>query len=120
LLPRRHPRKKNAEETKSGVKASGSEADAKQVLELLQKIAKEGREKQLKRAADLKAGDKGDGELKVGWSFPKESQLVAKWDGWETRFKAQTSDLNTLFKDHFEETNARVKEENAKDSLAAL
>jgi len=112
--------KKTAEDSKAGIKAHGTEADAKQVLEILQKISQEGREKQLKRAADLKAGDKGDGEIKPGWSFPKESQLVAKWDSWDSRFKAQTSDLNRLFQDHFEETNARTKEENAKDALAAL
>jgi len=111
--------KKTAEKKESGAgtAAGGATKDENtQVLEILQALGKEGRESELKRAVAIKAADNGDGELKPGWSFPKEADLVIKWDNWQKQFDEQSKDIKRLYIDHFEETKRRFKEEDARDA----
>jgi len=113
-------KKVEARKAAGGKQSAYADSDQKQILEILQGIAKEGREQELKRAAAIKADDKGDGDIKPGFSFPKEDAIISKWDAWQKRYEDQSKDVKRLFQDHFEETNKRVKEENAQDTLAAL
>uniref|UniRef100_A0A6B2L086 ATP synthase subunit beta n=1 Tax=Arcella intermedia TaxID=1963864 RepID=A0A6B2L086_9EUKA len=103
--------KKDSSATPSGI------ADDKTVLDILQNIAKEGREKELKRAAEIKAADNGDGEIRPGWSFPKENEINKKWDDWNDLFASQSKDLTKLFENHFEESKRLRAQQEAEDAL---
>lgn len=88
----------------------GKRADTAEILATLKKMAEDGRAQELKRAAEIAAAHKDDGELRPGWSFPKKAAIEAKWDGWNVLFETQSKDLEILFREHFEESVRRQKE----------
>jgi len=100
-------------EKKDGKTAAPTErkvADSATVLAKLQKMANDSKTEQLKRAATIAAADKNDGELRIGWAFPKKDQIESKWANWQKVFDEQSKDLETVFKNHFEESVRALKE----------
>jgi len=89
----------------------------KKITEKLLKYEKSGRQKQLNRAAKFKADDKGDGEIRPGFSYPSENKINETWNHWQSQYETQSKDLNKLFEDHFAESVRKLKEEEAKDAL---
>jgi len=105
----------NTEVKKDDKKAAAASTDRKvadsaTVLAKLQKMANDAKADQLKRAAVIAAADKNDGELRVGWAFPKKDQIESKWSKWQKLFDDQTKDVESLFKTHFEESVRALKE----------
>jgi len=84
--------------------------DSATMLAKLQKIATDSKTEQLKRAATIAAADKNDGELRPGWAFPKKDQIENKWSAWQKVFDEQSKDVESLFKNHFEESVRAFKE----------
>jgi ATP synthase F1 beta subunit len=94
-------------------------ADSATILAKLQKMADGAKADQLKRAATIAAADKNDGELRPGWAFPKKDQIESKWASWQKVFDEQSKDLESLFKNHFEES-VRASKEAAEAEKAEL
>jgi len=90
-------------------------ASASDILAILKKMAEDARAAELKKAEEIAATMKDDGELRPGWSFPKKDQIIAKWDAWEKRYQEQSKDLEGLFREHFEESVRRRQEEWEKE-----
>jgi len=112
--------KEKKEEKKATDKVSPAQrgaVDQKKIIEKILKYEKSGRQKQLNRAGKFKADDKGDGEIRPGFSYPSESKINENWNNWQSRFEADSKDLNKLFDDHFAESIRKRKEEEAKDAL---
>jgi len=75
----------------------------------------------LNRAAKLKEGDKGDGEIKPGFSYPKEKKINENWDNYKRDVDAQeTQDISKIFESFMEESLRIRKEEEAKDALLGI
>jgi len=54
------------------------------------------------------------------FSYPKEDKINANWDKWQNRVDTVKGDLVKLFVEHFEASDRRNKEEEAKDALLGL
>jgi len=91
-------------------------AEITEIIATIQKMAAASRERELKKAATIKA-NYDPNELKPGFSFPKEDQLITKWDNWKSKYEQQQSDLNRLFSDHFEDAKRRIKEDRDANPL---
>jgi len=88
--------------------------DAKGVADKLKPVAETARQREYKRAQQIKsAALTGVGP---GWTFPKEDKLKEKWDKWDKLYEQQSSDITGLFKDHFE-TAKREYEEATKKAV---
>jgi len=85
-------------------------ADSATIMAKLQKMANDAKSEQLKRAATIAATDKNDGEIRPGWAFPKKDQIEKKWATWQKLFDEQSKDVESLFKNHFEESVRTIKE----------
>jgi hypothetical protein len=85
-------------------------ADTSAILTKLQKLAHEARDDELKTAAKIAAADKNDGQLRPGWGFPKKAQIDSKWAAWQKLYDEQSKDVESLFKNHFEESVRALKE----------
>jgi len=85
-----------------------------EIRDALHKLAMECKARDLKYAAEIKASDKGDDELRPGWRFPKEPEIIAAWDEWEKLFQQQ-QDLVQTMNDHFAKSAAVLAEERARD-----
>jgi len=115
-----HKEKEKKDDKKAGPVQTKVDVDQKLILEKLQKLGKSSQEKQLKRAAKFKELDKGDGDIRPGFSYPKEDKINANWDKWQNRVDTVKGDLVKLFVEHFEASDRRNKEEEAKDALLGL
>jgi len=116
-------KEKKAEEKKTDKVAAAQRGavDQKRIVEKLGKYEKSGRQKQLTRAAKFKADDKGDGEIRPGYSYPNESKINENWNNWLRLFETQSKDdLNKLFETFMVESVRLRKEEEAKDALLGI
>jgi len=115
-------KEKKAEEKKTDKVAAAQRGavDQKKIVEKLLKYEKSGRQKQLNRAAKIKADDKGDGEIRPGFSYPNESKINENWNNWKSKFDTQSHDLSKLFESFMEESRRLRKEEEAKDALLGI
>jgi len=103
--------KKDAKKDASAPPPSkGKRAEASEILTILKKMGDDGRAIELKRASEIAATDKKDGELRPGWAFPKKEEIEAKWNEWTTLFDVQSKDIESLFREHFEESVRKQKE----------
>jgi len=100
--------KKDAKQTAAANEKKA--ADSITIMAKLQKMADGAKAEQLKRAAEISAKDKNDGELRPGWAFPKKDQIEKKWASWQKVFDEQSKDVESLFKNHFEESVRALKE----------
>jgi hypothetical protein len=98
------------EDKKGGAPSEKKSADTTAILTKLQKIAHEARDDELKTAAKIAAADKNDGQLRTGWAFPKKAQIDSKWAAWQKLYDEQSKDVESLFKNHFEESVRALKE----------
>jgi len=98
------------DDKKSAPQVERKSLDGTTVLTRLKALAQSARDGELKKAANIAATDKGDGEIRVGWSFPKKDAINAKWDAWDKLFQEQSKDLEGLVKAHFEESVRKLKE----------
>jgi ATP synthase F1 beta subunit len=104
--------KKDDKKDDKKVAAAGNQkkrVDTAAMLTQLKKLAATARENELKRAAQIAAQEKNDGNLRPGWAFPKKNQIEEKWTAWESLFNEQSKDVEGLFKTHFEESVRRIK-----------
>jgi len=93
---KRRMRKKDEKKTESDA------ATPEEIVKMLQEIGATARQTEQKRAAEIKAKDTGDGEIRPGWSYPKEDQIQQKWANWDKLVSDQKHDLNKVFVDFFE------------------
>jgi len=105
---------KDGDKKKDSGNANVSTHTQDEIRTLLKALAEDVKAKDLKRARDIKAADRGTDELQVGWRFPKEEQILATWAAWEVQYNKET-DLSKAFEDHFVKATAKLQEERAKD-----
>jgi len=67
----------------------------------------------LKLAAEYKK-DQVEGEIGVGWNFPKEEKIHQIYADWNKMYEEQV-DLEKVFSDHFEDLKKRHAEQEAKE-----
>jgi len=90
------------DEKKDEKKTESDAATPEEIVKMLQEIGATARQTEQKRAAEIKAKDTGDGEIRPGWSYPKEDQIQQKWANWDKLVSDQKHDLNKVFVDFFE------------------
>jgi len=83
------------------------------IREKLKKIADECKVSDLKLAAEYKK-DQVEGEIGVGWNFPKEEKIHQIYADWNKMYEEQV-DLEKVFSDHFEDLKKRHAEQEAKE-----
>jgi len=93
--------------------------DPKVVSELLTKLAKRCREKELKKAEVIATRKITKKDLRAGWSFPKKEKLLDKWGKWDKKFEEQSQDLKRVFLEHFVESKKLIKEEAERSQMPA-
>jgi len=83
------------------------------IREKLKKLADECKVSDLKLAAEYKK-DQVEGEIGVGWNFPKEEKIHQIYADWNKMYEEQV-DLEKVFYDHFEDLKKRHAEQEAKE-----
>jgi len=84
------------------------------VRDKLKKLTDECRDGDYKKAAQYKS-EEIDGEVQVGWNFPKEAQLNQIYGEWNQLFSEQL-DLENSFGTFFDDLTKRQLEEEAKEA----
>jgi len=116
---------KDDKQEKKDAKAAGVESKSavspNEVLEIIKKMGAASREKELKRAAEIKKLKRTDADededIQVGWSFPSEDELVTRWNGWDDLYAKQSQDILRTFTDHFDESKKEFQEELAREII---
>jgi vacuolar-type H+-ATPase catalytic subunit A/Vma1 len=110
-------KKDDKKESKTAAPTGRVFIDAKAAADKIKSIADQAKDKDTKRAAQIKAAKANQSGIGPGWSFPSESEIKAKWDKWDKQFATQGQDVIGLFKDHFENAKRELEEEAAKQQV---
>jgi hypothetical protein len=73
----------------------------------LQALADKTRDRETKRAQELKANKRTDGIIQPGWNFPSEEVIQERYAKWKANFES-TPDIIAAINAHFEDAAARL------------